>query len=189
MPGSSWIASAPEFLVFCGDHSRLQRCFEVRNAAFPNNHLDSFFNASVDSAIQLSLFLQAATLLGLGACPISEIRDHCEAIREILKLPQWVFPVCGLTLGYASCFEPLSPRLSLKATLHENTYDGSSLDENLAEYDTRRNETRPYEQQRDTGTFGLREDYGWSEDKFRQYSKIQRDDFAAFVRACGFNVG
>src|SRR5262245_50615422 len=71
LPGSPWIAGAPEFLVFCGDGFRLRRIFERRGLAFPNEHLDAFFNATVDGAIVLSAFVQAAGLAGLGSCPIS----------------------------------------------------------------------------------------------------------------------
>lgn len=188
MPTSTWVRHAPEFLVFCADHSRLARSFELRNKTFPNQHLDTFFNASVDAGIQLSLFIQAATLVGLGTCPISEIRDSLEEIKEILELPRYVVPVCGLTLGYANSFEPLSPRLSPEATLHENTYASSKIEPSLSEYDRRRNKTRPYSAQRDTETFGVATEYGWSEDKFRQYSKIQRDTFGEFVTSCGFKL-
>jgi len=31
-------------------------------------------------------------------------------------------------------------------------------------------------------------EYGWSEDKARQYSKPERADFGAFVRAKGFRL-
>src|SRR5262245_59974394 len=61
-PGSPWIAGAPEFLVFCGDGFRLRRIFERRGRAFPNEHLDAFFNAAVDGAIVLSTFVQATGL-------------------------------------------------------------------------------------------------------------------------------
>ena len=122
-PGSPWIAGAPEFLVFCGDGFRLRRLFARRGRAFPNEHLDAFFNATVDGAIVLSTFVQAAGLVGLGSCPISEIRNHAAAVAERLALPDWVFPIAGLTLGWPEAHEPLSPRLALSATVHAGRYD------------------------------------------------------------------
>ncbi len=188
LPNSSWISKAPEFLVFCGDHSRIQKMFEVRGEFFPNNHLDTFFNAAVDAGVLLSTFVQAANLAGLGTCPISEIRDHCEKFSSILALPKWVFPVVGLTLGKAASFEPLSPRLGLESTLHLDRYDSSEMEAKISNYDSRRNESRPYNSQRKSGQFGKVDNYGWSEDKFRQYSELQRVDFGDYVRGQGFEV-
>ena len=182
LPGSPWIAGAPEFLVFCGDGLRLRRVFERRGAAFPNEHLDAFFNAAVDGAIVLSTFVQAAELAGLGSCPISEIRNHAARIAELLELPDWVFPIAGLTLGYPESKEPFSPRLALTATVHVDRYDPRRVDAELDAYDERRVRDRPYRRQRQPERFGQAERYGWTEDKFRQYSEVQRADFGAFVR-------
>ena len=182
-PGSPWIAAAPEFLVFCGDGFRLRRVFARRGRAFPNEHLDAFFNATVDGAIVLSTFVQARGLAGLGSCPISEIRNHAAAVSERLALPDWVFPIAGLTLGWPEAHEPPSPRLALGATVHAGRYDAARVDGELDRYDERRIRERPYRRQRLTERFGTAERYGWTEDKARQYSEPQRADFGAFVRA------
>jgi nitroreductase/FMN reductase [NAD(P)H] len=182
LPGSPWIAGAPEFLVFCGDGHRLRRIFARRGREFPNEHADAFFNATVDGAIVLSTFVQAAGLAGLGTCPISEIRNHAQAVAEMLALPDWVFPIAGLTLGWPESLEPFSPRLALTATVHEGRYDATRIDAELDAYDERRIRDRPYRRQRDPERFGTTERYGWTEDKARQYSESQRADFGAFVR-------
>ena len=183
LPGSPWIAGAPEFLVFCGDGFRLRRIFERRGEAFPNDHLDAFFNAAVDGAIVLSTFVQAAELAGLGSCPISEIRNHAATIAGLLELPDWVFPIAGLTLGYPEAKEPMSPRLGLGATVHVDAYAAGRLEPELEAYDARRIRDRPYRRQRAVERFGTADRYGWTEDKLRQYSDPQRADFGAFVRA------
>lgn len=162
LPGSPWLAGAPELLVFCADGWRLRRLFARREAAFPNEHLDAFFNATVDAAIALSAFVSAAELAGLGACPISQIRDHVEKVDELLSLPDWVVPVAGLALGWADAQEPLSPRLSLSATVHTDRYDVDAVERELEAYDARRG--------RD-----------WSGDKVKQYTKVMRADFGAYV--------
>jgi nitroreductase/FMN reductase [NAD(P)H] len=183
LPDSPWIAGAPEFLVFCGDGFRLRRLFERRGRAFPNEHLDAFFNATVDGAIVLSTFVQAAGLVGLGSCPISEVRNHAAVIAARLELPDWVFPIAGLTLGWPEASEPRSPRLALSATVHDGRYDAAGVDQELDRYDERRIRERPYRRQRLADRFGLAERYGWTEDKARQYSQSQRADFGRFVRS------
>jgi nitroreductase/FMN reductase [NAD(P)H] len=163
LPGSPWLAKAPELFVFCADGWRLRRLFARRNAEFPNEHLDAFFNASVDAALALGAFVAAAELAGLGTCPISQVRDHVAKIDALLALPDWVVPVAGLALGYPEAKEPLSARLALSATVHTDRYDLAAAERELDAYDARRG--------RD-----------WSGDKVRQYSTVWRADFGAFVR-------
>jgi nitroreductase/FMN reductase [NAD(P)H] len=188
LPASPWIAGAPEFLVLCGDGFRFRHLFDRRGVAFANDHLDAFFNATVDGAIVLATFVQAAELAGLGSCPISEIRNHAATISKLLELPDRVFPIAGLTLGYPEAKEPLSPRLALDATVHIDRYAVQNLDKELDAYDARRVRDRPYRRQRDVARFGTAERYGWTEDKLRQYSDPQRADFGAFVRSKRFRL-
>jgi nitroreductase/FMN reductase [NAD(P)H] len=188
LPSSPWIAGAPELLVFCGGGIRLRRIFARRGVEFPNEHLDAFFNAAVDGAIVLGTFVAAAELAGLGSCPISEIRNHAATVSELLGLPDWVFPVAGLTLGYPEAKEPMSPRLALTATVHTDRYGEDRLAPELDAYDERRVRDRPYRRQRSVERFGSAERYGWTEDKLRQYSDVQRADFGAFVRAKRYRV-
>ena len=47
---------------------------------------------------------------------------------------------------------------------------------------------QPYKTQRYADKFGQSADYGWSEDKARQYSVPERADFGAFVRRKGFKL-
>ena len=188
LPASPWIAGAPEFLVFCGDGFRFRHLFERRGAAFTNDHLDAFFNAAADGAIVLATFVQAAELAGLGSCPISEIRNHAATISALLELPDRVFPIAGLTLGYPASKEPMSPRLGLDATVYVDRYHRDQVDAELARYDARRVRDRPYRRQRNVERFGTVEPYGWTEEKVRQYADPQRADFGAFVRAKGFRL-
>lgn len=169
LPGSPWLAQAPELFVFCADGWRLRRLFARKNKAFPNEHLDAFFNASVDAAIALAAFVAAAELAGLGTCPISQIRDHIAKIDELLELPDWVVPVAGLALGYPEQKEALSARLALSATVHTDRYDRAAVERELDAYDARRG--------RD-----------WSGDKVKQYSTVWRADFGAHVRKKRFST-
>jgi len=122
-PGSPWIAGAPVFVIFCGNNRRLRQIHERHGHPFENDHLDAFFNAAVDAGIALSAFALAADAAGLGTCPISTIRDHLETINELLELPDWVFPVAGMTLGWPSRTPRINLRLPLDATVHTDTYN------------------------------------------------------------------
>jgi nitroreductase/FMN reductase [NAD(P)H] len=157
----------------------------MRGKPFPNDHLDLFFNATVDAAIVMTTLLHAAEAIGLGCCPISVIRDHAVIVSEMLALPEKVFPIAGMCVGWPAEAGGVTPRLSIDTTVHQEVFadkDFAAIDA----YDRRRAVTRPYRTQRDIEHFGRNEFYGWSEDKARQYAVPLRTDFGAFVRAKGF---
>ncbi len=188
IPENPWAKAGPALLVFCGNNRRHRLLFEWRGRPFVNDYLDPFFNAAVDTGIVLATFVAAADRVGLGTCPISQIRNHAAQVAEVLGLPQHVFPVAGLGIGWPSFEGVMSPRLGLDVSIHRDRYDETGLREKVAAYDRRRNETQPYKTQRFVEKFGEDPAYGWSEDKARQYSVQERADFGAFVRAKGFKL-
>ena len=188
IPDMPWIATAPLFMVFCGDNRRMRRVAELRGRPFPNDTLDMFMNAAVDAGLVLQGFITAAAALGLGCCPISVVRNHVEKLAELLALPVGVFPVAGLCVGYPSQTGWSSMRLPPTLTVHTDCYDDHDLPAQLEAYDRRREarHATPRESQRYVDRFGYTEPYGWSEDKARQYSVPERHNFGPFVRRQGF---
>ncbi len=187
-PDMPWIADAPEFLVFCGNNRRQRQLHEWRGRRFANDHLDAFFNPAVDAAIVLATFVVAAERAGLGCCPISAVRNHAKTFSDLLGLPDHVFPVAGLTLGWPAAAGEVSLRLPLAATFHVDRFDDADQRRLVDAYDARRAKAQPYGKQRFAGDFGESADYAWSEDKARQYSRPERADFGAFVRGKGFKL-
>jgi nitroreductase len=183
-----WVGAAPVFLVFLANGRRQPIIHELRGHAFVNDHLDAFFNASVDAGIALATFVAAADAAGLGTCPISVIRNKAAEVSELLELPPRVFPVAGMCVGWPAHPGGISPRLPTALTLHEDRYDEGDLPRAIAEYDTRRNLTRPFAKQRNPERFGVAGSYGWSEEKARHYAAPERADFGAFVRKIGFKL-
>jgi nitroreductase/FMN reductase [NAD(P)H] len=188
LPDNPWVQAAPVFLVFCGNNRRHRLLFDWRRRPFVNDHLDPFFNAAVDAGIVLATFIAAADRVGLGSCPISAIRNHPQAVSDILSLPDHVFPVAALGAGWPSFGGVMSPRLGLDVTIHRDRYAEAGLKDKVAAYDKRREAVQPYRIQRYADRFGTSADYGWSEDKARQYSVPERADFGAFVRRKGFTL-
>ena len=188
LPDNPWAAKAPAFAVFCGNNARQRRVHELRGHAFVNDHLDAFFNAAVDAGIVLSAFITAAEAVGLTTTPISAIRNHPHAVADILALPAHVFPVAGLCIGWPAHGGSISPRLPLASFVHTDRHDGSGLDSQIAEYDSRRNLTRPYPARRADEVFGAEQPYTWSEDKARQYGQPERQNWGEFVISRGFKL-
>ena len=188
IPDMPWINDAPAFLVFVANGERLPLICKLRGKPFPNDHLDQFFNAVVDSAIVLATFIGAATAVGLGCCPISAIRDHAAIVSDLLRLPERVVPVAGLCVGWPAQAGEITPRLSLPTTVILDRYRERDLAAEIDAYDRRRAAVRPYPRQRDPRRWGEASFYGWSEDKARQYADPARADFADYVRAKGFRL-
>jgi nitroreductase len=186
IPDMPWIEDAPAFLMFVGNGERLPLLAHAHGKPFPNDHLDQFFNAAVDAAIVLATFIQAATAIGLGCCPISAVRDHPRTVSELLRLPSRVFPVAGLCVGWPAQQGDITPRLSLTTTLIDSRYGERDVAGEIDAYDRRRQKLRPYRRQRKPERWGEAPFYGWSEDKARQYADPTRTDFGSFVREKGF---
>ena len=187
-PGMPWIGIAPVFFVFLGDARRLQRIGELRSKPVRNGTLEGFFNASVDAALAMQTMILCAETAGLGVCPISVIRNEIEKVAAILGLPDLVFPVAGLCLGYPQGGGFVSLRLPRRATTYLDSYDDSALSPTIDEYDRRRDARHgiPKEQQRSNAEFGEASFYGWSEDKARQAAKAEGTAFLPYLKKHGF---
>jgi len=188
IPDMPWIAQAPVFLVFLANNRRLRMIGEWRGKPFVNDHLDHFLNAAVDAALVMMSFIRAAEAVGLGACPISHVRNHPHELARLLALPEGVFPVAGLCVGYPAEPGRITPRLPLDVTVHVDRYDETGIRERIDAYDRRRHALAPYRKQRYADRYASVDFYGWSEDKARQYSVPERADFGAYIRSKGFSL-
>jgi nitroreductase/FMN reductase [NAD(P)H] len=191
IPSMPWIRAAPAFVVFCGSGRRLRRLFARRGEAFPNEHLDAFFNPAVDASLAMMNFMRAADATGLACCPISAVRDKAAALSVLLGLPDHVFPVAGLCVGRPA--EPLSvnPRMALHATLHTDRIEGArgeapSLDASTDDYDRRWTASRS--RRAGAGAAGATPP-AWSDEKIRQFSTPQHADWGAYLRSRKFDLG
>ena len=186
IPDMPWIGNAPVFLVFLGDARRLER---ISRHPVANGTLEGLFNATVDAALALQTCILAAETLGLGTCPISVLRNHIDTVGEILALPDKVFPVAGLCLGYPAQPGFISMRLPPDATVHHDRYDDSGIIEAVDAYDRRRDARHSIkDRQKSPELFGTAEFYGWSEDKARQAGTPEGAGFAAWLAAHGFDL-
>ena len=188
-PSMPWIGITPVFFVFLGDARRLQRLGEMRGKPVRNGTLEGFFNASIDAALALQTMILCAESAGLGVCPISVIRNEIDKVADLLDLPDLVFPVAGLCLGYPLGEGYVSLRLPRRVTTHGDGYDDAALGPDIDDYDRRRHALHaiPREQQRSNAEFGEADFYGWSEDKARQAAKAEGAAFPPYLRSHGFS--
>ncbi len=188
-PAMPWIGDSPVFLVFLGDARRMERIGELRGLPTDNGILEGFFNAAVDAALAMQTFILAAESAGLGCCPISVLRNEPATVGAVLGLPDKVFPVAGLCVGWPAAAGHLSMRLPPAVTLHTDTYDDGALPAAIDGYDRARearNRT-PRDKQRAPARFGYADEYGWSHDKARQSAQGEGAAFGPWLRAHGFD--
>ena len=138
LPGMPWIVQAPEFFVVCGDNRRIRRVCALRGLPYENDTMDAVLNATIDAAIAMQQMVCAAEIMGLGCCHISHVRDHVETIAEMLEIPDHVFPISGLCVGWPAREGFVSVRLAPSATIHTDRYDDSRLADEIDGYDRRR---------------------------------------------------
>ncbi len=185
-----WIATAPVFLVWCGDMRRNQRLCDRHGMPHANNNLDTFLNTAVDCALAMGQFIAAAEMIGLGTCPISYVRSHIERVTPLLSLPPGVYPVSGLAVGWPVFRRPVSMRLPPTVVVHRERYDETQQDAAIAAYDERRREREPVAAAslKNNDVHPPREGVGWSENVARQLSVPERFGFAAYLKTRGFDL-
>ena len=189
-PSMPWMKTAPLIAVFLGDVRRIRRLAEMRGHAYQNNNADTFMNAAVDAAVAMQCFMIAADHLGLGTCPISYIRDRIDDVAELLHLPDGVFPIAGLCVGYADDPGHVSMRLPQKIVVHQNHYDDSELEADIGKFDERAHArlALPPAKQRHIDKYGVLDKCTWSENAARQLSLPERAGFAEFLRRKGIEL-
>ncbi|WP_207537154.1 nitroreductase family protein [Sabulicella rubraurantiaca] len=179
-----WIVDAPVFLLFCADLRRNRAIGERVGRPNRNDNLDSFLNGTVDTALALGFAVMAAEALGLGSCPVSYVRNHLDLMRELAALPDGVFPVAGLALGWPETRNEVSARLPPEVVVHREAYSDASP-EPIAVYDAARPRAKP----RYPNVHGpAPEGCTWSENVARQLSVPERAEFRAWLEAHGFTL-
>ncbi|MBW4596557.1 MAG: NADPH-dependent oxidoreductase [Brasilonema angustatum HA4187-MV1] len=131
------IRSCPLYLVWLADLARLTHIAESRGLPHQGlDYLEMFLMAAIDAALAAQNAVVAAESFGLGTVYIGAMRNHPEAVAEVLDLPPHVFAVFGLCVGYAdSTVETaIKPRLPQRAVLHRETYKLTQQDESITFY-------------------------------------------------------
>lgn len=134
------ILQAPVFLVFCADVNRLLRASAMNGRKAPEAYMEyteTFLMASIDTAIAAQNTVIAAESEGLGCTYIGGIRNNLPKLIEMLDIPEGVYPVFGMVLGYPqeNTDEAAKPRLPLAAVLKEERYQTDGDERLIREYD------------------------------------------------------
>ena len=160
--GQKHISEAPLFLLWCADFSRLKRVCHQQGYELEAGYVENFMVASVDAAIAMQNAALAAESLGLGFCFIGALRNDPNKVREIFSLPDLVYPVSGMTVGWAENPPMIRPRLPLEAVLHWDSYNENDL-QALLDYDQVMIKTGIYSGRQVDSENQTPDQYGWME--------------------------
>jgi nitroreductase len=130
-----YVKTCPVFLVFCADLHRLNTACSMNQESMNTGSSEAFLLTTVDTALAAQNIMVAAEAAGLGGVYIGGIRNNPQEVCELLRIPQHVYPVFGMCLGYPAKRNAVKPRLPLSLVLKEEFYNTEGDDVTLLEYD------------------------------------------------------
>jgi len=132
-----FIAKGKLVLVFCADCLKWYDAFRSVGCTPRKPGPGDLLLAVDDALIAAQNAVVVAESLGIGSCYIGDIMENIETQREILGLPEYVFPAALLVFGYPTeqQKERAKPkRVDMKYIVHENRYqrmDAEQLEDML----------------------------------------------------------
>ena len=116
------VKQAPVVLTVCADFRRTTDWCLQRQASPGYDNALSFLNAATDALLFTQTFCCLAEEEGLGICFLGTTVYQPQAIISALELPELVFPVATLTVGWPAEQPEQTDRLPLHAIVHQETY-------------------------------------------------------------------
>ncbi|MTT31532.1 oxygen-insensitive NADPH nitroreductase [Terrilactibacillus sp. BCM23-1] len=175
------VKDAAVFFVICADYHRLALAGKKHDVTIHTETTENFLVATVDASLFAQNLTLASESLGYGTCYIGSVRNNIEKISDLLKIPEYVFPLVGLTVGIPDEEQRVKPRLPKRAVLHQNAYDQVNYSQLLDEYDEM---IKDYYQNRLTN----QKDTTWTESMSAYLSKKNRIYMRDYLASQGFKL-
>jgi FMN reductase [NAD(P)H] len=134
--GQIWIEQAPLFILFVADFYKAKLAAnKVGKPLIIPESVEATVAVSIDAGICLQNVITAAESLDLGIVPIGGIRNDPAAMIKLMNLPEYTFPINGLSIGYPADRSKKKPRMPVAAFRHDEVYDPAKLPALIDEYD------------------------------------------------------
>lgn len=95
-----FMAKAKLMLVFCADCRKWLSFYEEAGLKPRVPGPGDLLLAVEDALIAAQNAVTAAESLGIGSCYIGDVMENAEKVKELLQLPQYVYPACLLVFGH-----------------------------------------------------------------------------------------
>ncbi|MCH4890023.1 hypothetical protein EZV73_20760 [Acidaminobacter sp. JC074] len=124
------VKQAPVNLLFCIDWHRIEKWAKLHHA--PHVLRESyrhFWIAFQDTIIAAQNICTAADSLGLGSVYLGTVESCFDELRPMFNLPEGVFPVVILSLGYPKKYPEPASKLLYDNIVHKESYLSPSDDQ------------------------------------------------------------
>lgn len=95
-----FMEKADMMLIFCADFQKWYDVFDLYGCEPRKPEAGDLILSVEDALIASQNAVTAAQSLGIGSCYIGDVMENCEKMRELLDLPEYVFPATLLVFGY-----------------------------------------------------------------------------------------
>ena len=113
---------APIWLVICIDWMRFHMFCDAVELDIEISKVTRLYRGIMDTMLAAENMVIAAEAMGLGTVFNGGVGLQAKKLVEILKLPEKVFPVIMLCIGYPIETHAQRPRWPIDVVLHENEY-------------------------------------------------------------------
>ncbi len=173
------VLRAPVFMLICVDFRKLEKFIAYRGRQNLADDLGLLFLGIQDASYAGQNIVLAAEEEGLGSCFLGGAPFDADELSPIFGLPERVYPLVGLVLGYPTDRPAARPRIPLEHCLFWDQYQDltdadvaqamSVMDAGLIRegYYSRLNAKIPLREGQEDKV-GL-DEYGWSEHVSRKY--------------------
>jgi len=111
------------FLLFTADYYRVINAMEKLGIKPFQPNIYSLYVAAVDAALAAQNIALAAESMGYGICYIGAVQNNPCKIAELLKLPRYVYPLFGMTIGVPDEKPRKRLRVGVETILHLDRYE------------------------------------------------------------------
>jgi FMN reductase (NADPH) len=192
---------APLLFTICVDMHKLELIMTRRGWKTVSNNLSLLFFGFQDAAYAAENMVNAAESLGMGSCFLGMTPYNAVKIQKAYHLPQRVFPLVELTMGYPAEDNPPRPRYPLEYTLFEDRYPEmtdemvtramQSMDEGYLSqgYYIKQKAKIDIEVEGKDETYTYKE-YSWTEHISRKWGQwlTNPTELLDQLKACGFEI-
>ena len=116
------VLTAPVFLAFCADLTRIEEAARRNGHTLDNNNFEVGLVSSVDAALVGMAAYVTAESIGLAGVMIGAVRNDVIATAEALGLPNRVYCLFGMCLGWPGKVPPQKPRMEYPSVVHYDRY-------------------------------------------------------------------
>jgi len=120
---------APWMFTVCVDSYKFELIMKKRDWKMITNNLFYLLLSLQDAAYVAENMVIAAESFGMGSCYIGNVPNEADKIAEKYNLPERVFPLVELVMGYPDETPPPRPRYPLDFFLFEDKYPEFSEDQ------------------------------------------------------------